>query len=194
MVLNNSKHVFFARKFVSSRQRNQDLILLIMKTIYFLSFFSLALFFSSCQDCDKDINVRDETLAVESLLEQYIIANEKQDFNLIQDIWSPDSDIILYGTDTDDRLMGWINIKNAVKDQFSQISETYISVSNQHIGINCTGNTAWFAETLNYNFIYKEQARTYEGLRFTGVVEKIDGKWMLVQAHLSLPAHVGIGK
>jgi hypothetical protein len=168
--------------------------LIIMKTIYFFPFIFLGMFFSACQDCNDVINLKDEQLAVETVLEQYIIANEKQDFNLIQQIWSPDSDIILYGTDTDDRLVGWINIKNAIKEQFSQISDTYISVTDQYIKVNCTGNTAWFAETLNYNFIYKEQARKYEGMRFTGVLEKLDGKWMLVQGHLSVPARVGIGK
>jgi len=165
-----------------------------MKTNFSITILLIALFFSSCNDCEKQTNRRDDKLAIENLLEQYVIANEKQDFALIQKIWAPDTDIILYGTDSDDRLMGWINIKNAVKDQFSQISETYISVSDQYIKVNCTGNTGWFAESLNYNFIYKGQARTYEGLRFTGVVQKIDDQWLLVQAHLSVPASVGVGK
>ncbi|MCF8347453.1 MAG: nuclear transport factor 2 family protein [Bacteroidales bacterium] len=165
-----------------------------MKSYLLISFIALALVFSSCQDCEQQTSLKDDQLAIENLLEQYIIANERQDFDLIQDIWAPDSDIILYGTDSEDQLMGWINIKKAVKNQFSQISETYISVSDQFIKINCSGNTGWFAERLNYNFIYKGEAHTYSGLRFTGVVEKIEGKWMLVQAHLSLPAHVGVGK
>ncbi len=136
----------------------------------------------------------DETLAIEKVLDKYIVANETQNFELIQEIWAPNSDIILYGTDSDERLMGWVNIKNAIKDQFNHISETYISVSDQFIKLNCTGNTAWFAETLNYNFVYKDKAQSYEGLRFTGVLEKMDGEWKLVQAHLSVPASVGIGK
>jgi hypothetical protein len=28
---------------------------------------------------------------------------------------------------------------------------------------------------------------SFEGIRFTGVLEKIDGKWQLVQGHLSVP-------
>lgn len=165
-----------------------------MKTNLILTLVAFSLFFSACQDCDEHTSKRDDNLAIENLLEQYVIANERQDFELIQQIWAPDPDIILYGTDSDERLMGWVNIKNAVKDQFAQITETYISVSDQYIKINSTGNTAWFAETLNYNFIYKDQARSYEGMRFTGVLSLIDDKWMLVQAHLSVPAQVGIGK
>ena len=136
----------------------------------------------------------EETEAIENVLDKYIVANETQNFELIREIWAPDTDIILYGTDSDERLMGWVNIKNAIKDQFSHITDTYIAATDQFIKINETGNTAWFAETLNYNFVYKDKAQSYEGLRFTGVLEKSDGKWKLVQVHLSLPASVGVGK
>ena len=154
----------------------------------------IVLFFASCTDCEKQISVADETLAIEQLLENYIIANETQDFGLIESIWAPESDIILYGTDSHERLMGWTNIRSAIKSQFGQIEETYISASDQFIKINCTGSTAWFAEALSYNFMYQGEARKYEGLRFTGVLEKMDGEWKLVQAHLSVPAGVGVGK
>jgi len=149
---------------------------------------------SSCNDCDQKFSKADEMIAIENLLEEYVIANENQDFDLIEKIWAPDSDIILYGTDSDERLMGWTNIRSAVREQFLQIEETYISASDQFIKLNCTGTTAWFAESLDYNFVYKGEAKSFTGLRFTGVVEKMDGQWKLVQAHLSLPASVDVGK
>lgn len=163
------------------------------KFTIFFSVFSILLL-TACSDCDKEMNVANETIAIEHLLENYIIANETQDFDLIESIWSPQSDIILYGTDSHERLMGWTNIRKAIKSQFNQIDDTYLSASDQFIKINCTGNTAWFAETLNYNFMYKGEAKRFEGLRFTGIVEKENGEWKLVQAHLSVPASVDIGK
>lgn len=147
----------------------------------------------SCTNKCKKINRADEIIAIENVLEQYIIANEKQDLDLIQQIWSPETDIILYGTNSDEKLIGFTNIRNAFKEQFRQIKETYISASDQYIQVNECGNTAWFAETLNYNFMYNGEAHSYEGMRFTGVLVKLDGKWRFVQAHLSLPAHINIG-
>lgn len=166
----------------------------IMRNLSVLLVLTGFLFISSCSNCDKDLNLMDETVAIENVLEKYIIANENQDFELTEEIWAPNPDIILYGTDSDERLMGWTNIRMAIKDQFSQITDTYISASDQFIKLNCTGNTAWFAETLNYNFVYKGEAKSYEGLRFTGVLEKMNGEWKIVQAHLSVPASVGVGK
>lgn len=159
---------------------------------YLLIFCFLMMFTSSC-NIDHEKKCKEDKEAIENLLENYILANENQDLDLIEKIWSPDEEIVLYGTDSDERLVGWSNIRTAIKEQFGFISDTYISASNQFIKLNCTGNTAWFAETLNYNYMYQGMAHKFEGLRFTGVVEKIDGKWLLVQAHLSLPASVGIG-
>ncbi|RLD35445.1 MAG: hypothetical protein DRI88_00055 [Bacteroidetes bacterium] len=165
-----------------------------MKNLFVFLVLVILVVMSSCSNCNKEFSLMDETLAIENVLDKYIVANETQNFELIQEIWAPNADIILYGTDSDERLMGWINIKNAIKEQFSHITDTYISASDQFIKLNCTGNTAWFAETLNYNFVYSDKAQSYEGLRFTGVLEKMDGEWKLVQAHLSLPASVGVGK
>lgn len=165
-----------------------------MKNIKYLAIISLVFIVFACNNQTPKVDRAAEIIAIEDVLEAYVLANENQDFGLTEKIWAPDSDIILYGTDSDERLMGWTNIRNAIKIQFSRIEETYISVSDQFIKLNECGNTAWFAETLNYNFVYNGEARIYRGLRFTGVLVKIDDQWRFVQAHLSLPANVNIGK
>ncbi len=163
-----------------------------MKTILSSILLSIVIIFTSC-DLQNEKKCQEEKEAIENLLENYIIANENQDLQLIEAIWASDDDIVLYGTDSDERVVGWANIRSGIKEQFGFISDTYISASNQFIKLNCTGNTAWFAETLNYNYMYKGVAHSYEGMRFTGVVAKIDDDWRLVQTHLSLPASVGVG-
>lgn len=163
-----------------------------MKTILSAILLGILIISTSCEQ-QSEKKCQEEKEAIENLLENYIIANENQDLELIEAIWASDDDIVLYGTDSDERVVGWASIRSGIKEQFGFISDTYISASNQFIKLNCTGNTAWFAETLNYNYMYKGVAHSYEGLRFTGVVAKIDGEWRLVQTHLSLPASVGIG-
>ncbi len=135
---------------------------------------------------------QDNKKAVANVLEKYIIANENQDFPMIEQIWAPDSNIVLFGTNSDEKLMGWNNIKRAIKQQFASISETYISPTDQFIRLNPGQNTAWFAEILNYNFVYQGKAKSFEGVRFTGVMEKRKGGWKIVQAHLSIPAHINL--
>jgi hypothetical protein len=51
---------------------------------------------------------------------------------------------------------------------------------------------AWFSEVLDYNFIYLGEGMSFEGIRFTGVLEKREGHWKMVQGHLSVPYEADI--
>jgi len=159
---------------------------------YFILFVSLCMFILfSCQEEQKEVDIGAERAAVENVLEKYVLANENQDFSLIEQIWASDEDIVLLGTDGDEKYKGWNQIKSAIQHQFNEFEDTYISVLDQAININSTGNTAWFSETLNYNFIYRGEAMSFEGIRFTGVLEKNEGVWEMVQGHLSIPVAEG---
>ena len=132
-----------------------------------------------------DLNLEMERVAL--VLEKYVIANEKQDMDLVYEIWAADPDIVVLGTNSDEKIIGWEQIRSTLQRQFDSFQDTYISVRDQVININETGNTAWFSEIMNYNYIYQGEAKQFEGLRFTGVLEKKDGEWYIVQSHISIP-------
>lgn len=155
----------------------------------------LILIFSSCRDQGKVvIDIKAETDQVKAVLDQYVVANEEQNFSLIENIWAANESIVLIGTNLDEKLVGWNKINEAIKHQFESFTDTYIVVSEQNIRLNETANTAWFNEIMNYNFIYNEEAKSFSGVRFTGVLEKIDNKWLFVQGHLSIPAEAQLNK
>jgi len=145
---------------------------------------------SCCQENKTSTAAFDEELEKEKValvLEKYVIANERQESDLVKQIWAPNPDIVVFGTNSDETLIGWDAISAAMDRQFKSFEDTYISVHDQIIKINETGNTAWFSEIVNYNYIYQGEARQYEGLRFTGVLQKVDGEWFIVQSHMSIP-------
>jgi len=144
----------------------------------------------SCCNDNPDKNVFDplqEKEKIALVLEKYVIANEEQNLNLIKEVWASKPDIVVFGTNSDETIIGWEAIRNALKKQFKNIENTYINVRDQRIEINESGNTAWFSEFVNYTYIYKGKPVKYEGLRFTGVLEKINGDWLIVQSHMSIP-------
>jgi len=156
---------------------------------YVLVLFISILTLSSC-----NVNNRKNTCIPEEemekialVLEKYVIANEKQDMNLVKEIWASEPDIMVFGTNSDEQLIGWEQIRDAMQRQFNSFEDTYISVHDQVIQINECCNTAWFSEIMNYNYIYQGDAKQFEGLRFTGVLEKKDGEWFIVQSHISIP-------
>ena len=136
-----------------------------------------------CPEIDFDKELSD----IRTVLEQYELARENEDFLIAGQIWAPDEDIVLFGTEGDEQLVGIEAIKKAVSRQFDEIENTLINISDLKIKINKSGNTAWFSEILDYNFIYLGQNMSFEGIRFTGVLEKRDDKWKLVQGHMSVP-------
>jgi len=136
-----------------------------------------------CPEVDLDKELSD----IRTLLEQYELARESEDFATVEQIWAPDADIVLFGTEGDEQLVGIESIKKAMSKQFDEVENTLINISDQQIRINRMGNTAWFSEVLDYNFIYLGEYMSFEGIRFTGVIEKRDDKWKLVQGHLSVP-------
>ena len=159
---------------------------LLIITVVFL------LVFSSCTKNKSSVavDIKAERAKIEAVLEQYVVANEGQDLGLIHKIWAGKESIVMIGTDSDERLVGWNMIMSATENQFKEFEETYIAVSDQKIFVNETGNTAWFNELMNYNFVYQGEAKSFSGMRFTGVLEKLNGEWCLVQGHLSIPAEV----
>ncbi len=157
----------------------------------FVSLILVGLIFVGCQQVKKNkqevVDLKKEKEMVTLVLEKYVLANEKQDIDLVHEIWASSPDIVVIGTNSDEKLIGWDAIQKVMQRQFDSFEDTYISVHDQVIEINETGNTAWFSEILNYNYIYQGEAKQYEGLRFTGVLEKNNNDWFIVQSHMSIP-------
>lgn len=156
-----------------------------------LIFISLIVFIAvSCCNVNNNttFDIEQEREKVALVLEKYVIANEKQDLDLVKEIWASSPDIVVIGTNSDETIIGWDQIRSTLQRQFDSFEDTYISVRDQIIEINETGNTAWFSEIMNYNYIYQGEAKQFEGLRFTGVLKKINNEWFIVQSHVSIPA------
>lgn len=162
-----------------------------MKT-FVAAFLIITLALAGCESKKETLSeteLEKEREAVALVLEKYVIANERQEIDLVKDIWAPDEDIVVFGTDSDEKIVGWESIRNTLEEQFRSFNQTYISVRDQNIRINEYGCTAWFSEIVNYNYIHNGEAMSYEGLRFTGVLEKRNGDWYIVQSHMSIPGN-----
>lgn len=141
-------------------------------------------------DQDVVIDLAQEKSEVSLVLDNLAAATESGNFEMIEKIWLPSEDALLIGTDSGENLDGWEEISKAIRKQFGTFEETLISITDQRIWIHKDASVAWFFEELNYNFVYEEKAMTFEGIRFTGIMQKVDGKWRLVQQHMSIPSEL----
>lgn len=156
----------------------------------------LGILISACEQKEKQekIPACDEREAIANVLRNYVIAIEEERMDLVKKVWASEDDIVVFGTEGDEKLIGWESIEKALENQFINFDETYISVKDQIISVSESGKTAWFSEVINYNFIYEGNPNSFEGNRFTGVLEKRNGKWHIVQSHMSIPASLKLEK
>jgi hypothetical protein len=168
-----------------------------MKTFYYLSGFALSLLLFACnspQNNESEMKGKsngskssDERSKVMLVLDKYRLANETENLNLAKEIWANSDEIVVIGTSSDEKLIGWNAIETTLKRQFDKLDNILISVRDQYVKVNDSHTAAWFSEILNYNYIQDGVAQGFEGLRFTGVMEKINGEWKIVQSHISIP-------
>jgi len=123
---------------------------------------------------------------VNELLKRYYIALSERDIELLSDVMAHDEDMVNFGTDSDERWTGWSELEEIYRKQFEAITKYEIARHEQVVKLNPYADTAWFSEILKARVEAMDDI--YElSLRISGVLEKREGKWVIVHFHRSLP-------
>ncbi|NBC18237.1 MAG: DUF4440 domain-containing protein [Bacteroidetes bacterium] len=108
---------------------------------------------------------------VEAALRQFFHAMNTQDLALMERLVAHDAEMVHIGTDADEIWRGWDNLWAATIVQFEDL-EAY-DATLRDLTIRCSGDVAWYFHLLD--------------ARITGVFERREGRWKMVQTHVSLP-------
>ncbi len=136
------------------------------------------------------------------------VANEKEkDLKSIAKVindnisWALEKDLdLLYSTVKKDSTLLFINPDDSKIDGFAELEETansfwmdprfkatHSEVNNLRITLSEAGNVAWFFCLLDDFGEWDGHPYKWENARWTGVLEKINGKWLIRQMHISFP-------
>jgi hypothetical protein len=138
--------------------------------------------------CARNVDVAVEKTKVDTVLDQNIQVIETEDVDLLSKIFAHDADMVIFGTDAAERVVGYNALKSVMKAQFESTEETRLSVKDRIIKIHESGRVAWFSEIIDWHIVSQGQTVNLEGVRGTGVLECRNGKWIVVQLHYSVPA------
>lgn len=122
----------------------------------------------------------------EAVLRVLIQANAEKDIETLKNYMAQDPDTIGY-TIGGRKYVGWEPFERAMKDEFDSVDNLDIHITDLKVWQR--GDIAWFAMELDYGrdvSTENGQSRTIIPLRDTGVLERRDGKWVLVAWHESL--------
>lgn len=157
-----------------------------MKKIASKSFICLIIFFG-ISGCNQTVDIEAEKANVKLVVDQFAQFWETEDMELLSNIMAHDTDMALFGSDAMENFKGWDDFKMSVEQMFPAFSDTKIKVRDQIIKVNSPGKVAWFSELWDWDLMYDGQPVKIYNQRLTGVLEKRDGKWVLVQFHNSVP-------
>lgn len=153
---------------------------------FVIAMVSIALLLS-CTPQVEQANLAAEKTAVKEVIDKMAQAMETEDMEMFSNIVAHDSDMVNFGTDAAERWVGWDALKASMEQQITAFDSSKISTRDQVIKVHSSGKVAWFSELMDWNMKAQGQQVDLKGLRLTGVLEKRNGKWVLVQMHFSVP-------
>lgn len=142
----------------------------------------------SCQKLDDDVFIDKERQLVENTIHSSIGWAKNKDIGLLYSVIANDSNYI--EVDPGDRIVrGFQDFRKAeqfwMSDDFKAIR---YEIRDLKINFSKSGDVAWFFCFLDDINQWKGQPASWENTRWTGVLEKRNNSWMLVQMHFSFPS------
>jgi len=147
----------------------------------------VAVAFLMISACTQKVDLEAEKTKVKAVVDQLIQVLETEDMELYSKITAHDTDMVNFGTDAAERIVGWEALNELMQKQFAASETSKLSVKDQVIKVHDSGKVAWFSETIDWDVISQGQVVKLKGLRATGVLEKRNGNWVFIQSHYSVP-------
>ncbi len=98
-----------------------------------------------------------------------------------------DSSFFIFHPDSASTIVGFDAFKEMVNEVFMQdaFKATGSSMRDMRINISKSGDVAWYSAILDDFGEYNGKPYAWRNTRWTGVLEKRDGMWVIVQMHFS---------
>jgi uncharacterized protein (TIGR02246 family) len=132
----------------------------------------------------------DKAAEANALLDRYIQAFQERNLALASEVYARDDDLIVFGSNPSDLRHGWGRTEEYLRKYFASVSRIEIALKERNVRVLESGEVAWFAQVLIWKETESGKTYTMDGLRITGVLEKRDRGWVIVQLHASGPPPV----
>jgi len=134
------------------------------------------------------IEAQDERSIIARVVRNCIMWALTKDVEMQKETMAQDEDLFYFWTGSSHTISGWEEHMKCF-DQWldPRFRAVRTEVRDLQIRLSRSGDVAWFSATLDDVVAWDGQASKYgEDLRWTGVLEKRDGRWVIVQMHASL--------
>jgi len=130
--------------------------------------------------------VASEPTDPESAIRRMVRANAEKDLPALSRMMAHDADIISYAV-AGRKYVGWEELEQGIREEF--INAEKLEIPIHALTVWTKGDVAWYAMELDYIRYVADgstSTRTVLPMRETGVLERRDGRWLLLSWHESL--------
>ena len=136
-----------------------------------------------------DVKTRnsEKVAPIKATLSKMLRAQENGDIKTFASTFAHDSQVVNIGTDLDEIWYNWSSFYEWMSDAIQNRKGYTITEKDTHIVLSKSGDVAWYSQLLDTCLETKGEPFSLEGFRHTGVMEKRDTDWVIVQSHISAP-------
>lgn len=157
-----------------------------MKLFYSIFVLFAFAFLISCTG-ETQFDMEAERSEVLKVLDNFVKAHEDRNLDLLLTCFSDRPDILILGTDEDELWVDKMSMAESQKRAYQTFNTVKLSVRDKILKMCKTGGQAWFYMKVNWYVESEGKQFSFDGIRTTGVLEKENNKWQIVQIHTSMP-------
>lgn len=124
------------------------------------------------------------TTAVLDTVRSFLAAYEAKDIDGVMAHIATDDDVVLIGTGADEYRVGPAQARLQVERDHEQTDKIAMRLDDPLV--SARGDVAWMSAEVTFDGVAGGESFTITG-RMTGVFERRDGTWLLVNSHFSAP-------
>ncbi len=130
-----------------------------------------------------------ERAVIEQVIRDSILWALTKDVEMQKGTMAHDDDLYIIWTGSMHITSGWREHEKSFETWLDPRFEAVrTEVRDLQVHLSRSGDVAWYSANLDDVVSWEGKASKFgEGLRWTGVLEKRDGRWVIVQMHASLP-------
>jgi uncharacterized protein (TIGR02246 family) len=130
------------------------------------------------------VDVEAEKANIQSLFDKYEEAWKAKNIDLFAEIFSQSADMVIFDTETRyDGGEAWIE---RLQNSFDLVDDINITFRDYSIKVHPSGTVAWLSAIEDATWNSEGQANEITGMRITWILEKLEGKWIIVEGHWSI--------
>ncbi len=151
--------------------------------------FALLLTTLSCSNVTQMIDIEKEKADIEKVIDASIGWAMTKNLDLLYSSVAQDSSFFIYHPDSKSTIVGFEAFTKLAPFWMSpDFKATHYKIWDLRINFSRSGAVAWYSCMLEDCAEIKGTPGCWEDTRWTGVLEKRKGKWVIVQMHFSFAA------